>query len=53
MEGKYSVIEVLNFIKELKQLSKKYPSIKNDVNNLKEVLKANPCIGRITRGRFL
>jgi hypothetical protein len=45
MEGKYSVIEVLNFIKELKKLSKKYPSIRNDVNNLKEVLKANPLMG--------
>jgi hypothetical protein len=45
MEGKYNVIELSNFKKELKQLSKKYPSIKNDVDNLKEVLKGNPLIG--------
>ena len=45
MERKYNVVEIANFIKETKQLSKKYPSIKNDVNNLKEELKDNPFMG--------
>jgi hypothetical protein len=52
MDGKYSVIEIMNFKKELKELSKKYPSIKNDVNDLKEVLKDNPLMGESLGGGY-
>ena len=45
MEGKYLIVEIKNFKKEFKELSKKYPSIENDLNNLKEVLKDDPLIG--------
>ncbi len=45
MEGRYKVIEIKNFKKELKELSKKYPSIISDLDNLVEVLRGNPLIG--------
>jgi mRNA-degrading endonuclease RelE of RelBE toxin-antitoxin system len=34
-----------NFVKRIKDLSKKYPSIKNDFSGLLKVLEVNPRIG--------
>ena len=45
MEKKFIVTELKNFKKELKGLSKKYPSIINDVENLKTELAENPFLG--------
>ena len=42
MNGKYNVVEIANFTKELKTLSKKYPSIRNDVKTLAEELADDP-----------
>ncbi len=45
MEKKFIVTELKGFKKELKGLSKKYPSIINDVENLKTKLADNPLLG--------
>ncbi|HYV94228.1 MAG TPA: addiction module toxin RelE, partial [Chitinophagales bacterium] len=42
---KYSVIVSENFKSEFKQLQRKYPSIKNDVDDLISVLETNPFEG--------
>jgi hypothetical protein len=52
MNQKFNVIEIKNFTRELKELSKKYPSIKDDVNNLKEELSGNPFIGEALGGGY-
>jgi mRNA-degrading endonuclease RelE of RelBE toxin-antitoxin system len=36
-----------SFLKDLKRLAKKYPSIKNDLKELKETLEKNPCEGTL------
>lgn len=41
----YKVITSENFVKELKRLSKKYHSLKNDVANLGDDLSLNPKLG--------
>ena len=42
---KYEVETTESFLKDLKKLSKNYPSIKDDLNELKETLEKNPCEG--------
>jgi mRNA-degrading endonuclease RelE of RelBE toxin-antitoxin system len=42
---KYKVIPTPEFIKNLKSLSKKYKSIKNDILNLANELEDNPTLG--------
>lgn len=41
----YSVIPVEKFKKESKRLVKKYPSLKNELNELSSILTSNPTIG--------
>jgi len=41
----FEVIPTSNFLKELKDLAKKYPKIKRDVEDLAEALKKNPRQG--------
>ncbi|HEV7379063.1 MAG TPA: hypothetical protein VGN64_04670 [Dyadobacter sp.] len=41
----YKVLASENFVKELKRLSKKYHSIKDDVANLGDDLSLNPKLG--------
>lgn len=41
----YKIICTSNFLNEAKQLSKKYPNIKEDFLELKDVLKKNPKHG--------
>jgi mRNA-degrading endonuclease RelE of RelBE toxin-antitoxin system len=41
----YSVIAIPKFRKELKQLAKKYPSLKNDISILFDSLETNPTQG--------
>jgi mRNA-degrading endonuclease RelE of RelBE toxin-antitoxin system len=41
----YNVVATPNFDKELKRLARKYPSLKGEVNDLKEELKTNPLQG--------
>lgn len=41
----YEVSTAPTFVRELKQLSKKYPSIKVDIGNLGESLAENPTQG--------
>ena len=53
MAGRYNVVQIANFTKDLKALSKKYPSIKNDVENLAEELAYDPFKGESLGGRFL
>ncbi|MEO6404496.1 MAG: addiction module toxin RelE, partial [Ferruginibacter sp.] len=40
-----NVIPNKSFLSDLKKLSKKYPSLKNDVNDLVASLKVNPKLG--------
>ena len=42
---KYSIIPTLDFLKMVKKLSKRYPSLKSDLANLKESLLENPVQG--------
>ena len=42
---KYEVRTIPHFDKEFKALKKKYPSIKDDLTNLKEELEKNPEAG--------
>jgi len=42
---KYNIIAVPTFLKELKKLSKKYKSLKSDLENLFLTLEINPTIG--------
>jgi len=41
----YSVIPIEKFKKEAKRLVKKYPSLKNELNELASLLQANPTAG--------
>ena len=41
----FEVLTTINFRKELKVLSKKYPRIKKDIEDLEEELKKNPQQG--------
>ena len=41
----YNVIPIAKFKKEAKRLIKKYPSLKNELQILNEVLQTNPTIG--------
>lgn len=41
----YSVIPIEKFKKEAKRLVKKYPSLKNELNELSSLLQANPTAG--------
>jgi mRNA-degrading endonuclease RelE of RelBE toxin-antitoxin system len=41
----YNVIPIPKFKKEAKRLKKKYPSLKNELQILNEVLQTNPTIG--------
>ncbi|MFT4094994.1 MAG: type II toxin-antitoxin system RelE/ParE family toxin [Niabella sp.] len=45
MNPKFKVIPVASFLRELKSLSKKYVSIKEDVNALVQQIKTDPEIG--------
>jgi len=46
----FKIIPLPIFLKELKSLSKKYPSLKNDLKNLESTLSINPKLG-ISLGR--
>jgi hypothetical protein len=41
----FNIIPNKSFLSDLKTLSKKYPSLKDDVNSLVIILKTNPQIG--------
>jgi mRNA-degrading endonuclease RelE of RelBE toxin-antitoxin system len=41
----YSIVPTLDFLRKVKKLSKKYPSFKSDLTNLKESLLENPLQG--------
>jgi mRNA-degrading endonuclease RelE of RelBE toxin-antitoxin system len=41
----YNVIPIAKFKKEAKRLIKKYPSLKNELQIINEVLQTNPTIG--------
>jgi mRNA-degrading endonuclease RelE of RelBE toxin-antitoxin system len=41
----FNVLPLQIFLKELKSLSKKYPSLKNDLKNLESTLSINPKLG--------
>jgi len=42
---KYNVIPTDTFIKNVKRLKKKYPGIKDDIDDLSEALSENPDLG--------
>jgi mRNA-degrading endonuclease RelE of RelBE toxin-antitoxin system len=42
---KFTIIPNRSFLNDLKSLSKKYPSLKSDINNIVTLLKDNPTIG--------
>ncbi|MDO8283334.1 MAG: type II toxin-antitoxin system RelE/ParE family toxin [Thermodesulfovibrionia bacterium] len=41
----YKIVPTDNFSKELKRLSKKYPSLKQNIKDLSNELQKNPCTG--------
>jgi mRNA-degrading endonuclease RelE of RelBE toxin-antitoxin system len=41
----YKIVPTLDFLKRIKKLSKKYPSFKSDLANLKDSLLENPLQG--------
>ena len=41
----FNIIPNKSFLNDLKQLSKKYPSLKDDINNVVVALKQNPQLG--------
>lgn len=41
----FDIIPVKSFLSDLKSLSKKYPSLKDDIDSLVSELKSNPQIG--------
>ena len=41
----FNIIPNKSFLNDLKQLSKKYPSLKDDINNVVVSLKQNPQLG--------
>jgi mRNA-degrading endonuclease RelE of RelBE toxin-antitoxin system len=43
----YNLFTSKRFVKELKRLNKKYPSLKSDLLLLKENLKLNPKLGQL------
>lgn len=44
---KYSVIPTTTFLRKVKYLIKKYPHIKNDIDELSEALSQNPELGTV------
>ena len=42
---RFNIIPLNSFIKELKKLSKKYPSLKQDYSNLIDEIEVNPKLG--------
>jgi mRNA-degrading endonuclease RelE of RelBE toxin-antitoxin system len=41
----YKILSTTNFAKQLKQLLKKYPSLRSDLDKLKTILEGNPKTG--------
>jgi mRNA-degrading endonuclease RelE of RelBE toxin-antitoxin system len=41
----FDIIPNKSFLQDLKQLSKKYPSLKDDINDVVTILKQNPVLG--------